>query len=159
MANVVPSEIQRIGHEEIHITWADGSKSVLANRALRLECPCAGCVDELSGKKTLDPSTVPDEIWPSTIELVGHYAIGIVLGVLYVAGAGWLSVSPGVLLVALGYGLATCVFPWFLMFPAFGFGLLGRRGPQELRLFRTSLINHLFYGFGLWWIAEVLRLG
>jgi ATP-binding protein involved in chromosome partitioning len=77
MASVVPSEIQRIGHEEIHITWADGKKSVLANRALRLECPCAGCVDELSGKKTLDPSTVPDEIWPSTIELVGHYAITI----------------------------------------------------------------------------------
>jgi hypothetical protein len=45
------------------------------------------------------------------------------------------------------------------MFPAFGFGLLGLRGPPELRLFTTSLINHLFYGFGLWWIAKVLRLG
>ena len=77
MANVVPSEIQRVGHEEIHITWADGKTSVLPNRALRLECPCAGCVDELSGKKTLDPNSVPDEIWPATIELVGHYAISI----------------------------------------------------------------------------------
>jgi len=90
--------------------------------------------------------------------LVGHYAIGIVLGILYVVGAGWLGVSPGLLIFALGYGAATCVFPWFLMFPAFGFGFLGLKGPPELRLWTTSLINHLFYGFGLWWIAKLLPL-
>jgi len=101
----------------------------------------------------------PEQVGEKRAALVGHYAIGIALGVLYVVGAGWLGVSPGVFLVALGYGVATCVFPWFLMFPAFGFGLLGLRGPPELRLFTTSLINHLFYGFGLWWIAKVLRLG
>ncbi len=77
MANVVPSEIQRVGHEEIRITWEDGKISILPNRQLRLECPCAGCVDEHSGKKTLDPKTVPEVIWPATIELVGHYAISI----------------------------------------------------------------------------------
>ncbi len=91
--------------------------------------------------------------------LVGHYAIGIFLAVFYVAGAGWLGVSPDVFLVALGYGFATCVFPWLLVFPALGFGLFGLRGPPELRLFTTSLINHLAYGFGLWWIAKVLPLG
>jgi hypothetical protein len=26
-------------------------------------------------------------------------------------------------------------------------------------MFKTSLINHLSYGFGLWWIAKVLPLG
>ncbi len=91
--------------------------------------------------------------------LVGHYAIGIALAVLYVVGAGWLGVSPGVFHVALGYGLATCVFPWFLVLPALGFGLFGLKGPRELRLFTSSLMNHLFYGFGLWWIAKVLRFG
>jgi len=101
----------------------------------------------------------PEQAGEKRAALVGHYAIGIALGILYVVGTGWLGVSPGVFLVALGYGVATCVFPWFLMFPAFGFGLLGLRGPPELRLFTTSLINHLFYGFGLWWIAKVLRLG
>jgi hypothetical protein len=40
-----------------------------------------------------------------------------------------------------------------------GFGVFGLRGPPELRLFTSSLMNHLFYGFGLWWIAKVLRLG
>jgi hypothetical protein len=87
---------------------------------------------------------------------VGHYAIGIALAVLYVVGAGWLEISPSVFFVALGYGLATCVFPWFLVFPALGFGWFGRKGPRELRLFTSSLMNHLFYGFGLWWTAKVL---
>jgi hypothetical protein len=85
--------------------------------------------------------------------------IGITLAVLYVVGAGWVGVSPGSFVAALAYGLATCVFPWFLVFPALGFGLFGRKGPPELKLFTSSLMNHLFYGFGLWWIAKVLRLG
>ena len=91
--------------------------------------------------------------------LIGHYAIGIVLAALYVVGAGWLGLTPRALLVALGYGLATCALPWFLMFPAFGFGLLGLRGPPQLMLIRTSVINHLFYGFGLWWSVNALWVG
>jgi hypothetical protein len=91
--------------------------------------------------------------------LVGHYLIGSTLAVLYVFGAGWSGVSPDGLVVALGYGLATCVFPWFLVFPALGFGAFGRRGPPELRLFTSSLMNHLCYGLGLWWSANVIPLG
>jgi hypothetical protein len=70
----------------------------------------------------------------------------------------WLGVSSKAILVALSYGFATSVFPWFLVFPALGFGLLGLTGPPELKLFRSSLLNHLSYGFGLWWVAKVLPL-
>ncbi len=28
-----------------------------------------------------------------------------------------------------------------------------------MRLFTSTVMKHLFYGFGLWWIAELLRLG
>jgi hypothetical protein len=45
------------------------------------------------------------------------------------------------------------------MFPAFGFGVFGRKGPPGLKLFTTSLINHLFYGLGLCWAANLLGLG
>jgi hypothetical protein len=85
--------------------------------------------------------------------------IGIALAVFYLAGAGWLGISPDLLLVALGYGFATTVFPWFLVMPSLGFGLFGLKGPPELKLFITSVTNHLSYGFGLWWIAKVLPLG
>jgi hypothetical protein len=104
-------------------------------------------------------AAAPERAGETLAALIGHYAIGIALAALYVVGAGWLGVTPRVLLVALGYGLATCVFPWFLMFPAFGFGLLGLRGPPELMLIRTSVTNHLFYGFGLWWSVNVLWVG
>ena len=106
-----------------------------------------------------DIASTPERPGEVRAALVGHYVIGITLAVLYVVGAGWLGVSPGVLLVALGYGLATCVFPWFLVFPSLGFGLLGLKGPPELRLFTTSVLNHLSYGFGLWWMSKVLPLG
>jgi hypothetical protein len=103
-----------------------------------------------------DIAAVPERPGEMRAALIGHYAIGVVLAVAYVLGCGGLGLSPGSILVALVFGLATCVFPWFLMFPALGFGLLGLRGPSELRLLSTSVLNHLFYGFGLWWIAMLL---
>ncbi len=104
-------------------------------------------------------AVAPEQAGEKQAALVGHYVIGIVLAVFYVAGASLLGVSPDVFLVALGYGFATTVFPWFLVFPALGFGLFGLKAPPELRLFTSSLMNHLSYGFGLWWIAKVLPLG
>jgi hypothetical protein len=104
-------------------------------------------------------ATTPEQPGEKRAALVGHYVIGVTLAVLYVIGTGWLGLSPSSFFVAVGYGLATCVFPWFLMFPALGFGLFGRKGPPELKLFTSSLMNHVFYGFGLWWIAKVLGLG
>ncbi len=106
-----------------------------------------------------DVAASPEQAGEKRAALVGHYVIGITLAVFYVVGTGLVRVSPGWFLAALGYGLATCVFPWFLVFPALGFGLFGRKGPAELKLFASSLLNHLFYGLGLWWAANVLRLG
>jgi hypothetical protein len=104
-------------------------------------------------------AVAPEQAGEKRAAWIGHYVIGIALALLYVAGAGWLGVSPDGFLAALGYGFATCVFPWFLLFPAMGFGSFGLKGPPELKMFRTSVINHLSYGFGLWWIAKVLPLG
>ena len=90
---------------------------------------------------------------------IGHYVIGVVLAIFYLAGTVSFGLSPDSLLVALGYGLATCVFPWFLVYPALGFGLFGLRGPSEMKPVMTSFLNHLFYGLGLWWSTNVLPLG
>jgi len=106
-----------------------------------------------------DIATAPERPGEARAAFIGHYLIGITLAVLYVVGAQWVGLSPASFLLAVGYGLATCVFPWFLVLPALGFGVLGRKGPPELRLFTSSLVNHLFYGLGLWWIAMLLQLG
>ena len=106
-----------------------------------------------------DIAASPEHAGEKRAALVGHYVIGITLAVIYVVGAGLTGISPGSFVAAVGYGLATCVFPWFLVLPALGFGVFGRKGPPELKLFISTLQNHLFYGLGLWWIANVLRLG
>jgi len=105
-----------------------------------------------------DIATLPKEPGETRAALVGHYIIGITLALFYVFGAGWVGLSPASFWVAVGYGLGTCVFPWFLVFPALGFGAFGRKGPPELKVFRASVLNHLGYGLGLWWIANMLPL-
>ena len=37
----------------LRIVWEDGHESVYLPFDLRMSCPCAGCVDESSGRRTL----------------------------------------------------------------------------------------------------------
>lgn len=59
----------------LRIVWRDGHVSEYAPRELRLACPCAGCVDEFTGRPLLDPATVPADLNPVSIEYVGRYAL------------------------------------------------------------------------------------
>lgn len=104
-------------------------------------------------------AAAPEQPGEARAALIGHYVIGIVLAVVYVVGAGWLGLSPGSFPVAVGYGLITCVFPWFLVYPALGFGAFGLKGPPEMKPLISSVLNHLFYGLGLWWSAKLLWPG
>ncbi len=106
-----------------------------------------------------DIANAPERPGEVRAALVGHYLIGIVLAVVYVLVADVVNVSPGAFPVAVGYALVTCVFPWFLVLPGLGFGAFGLKGPRELKLFTSSLLNHSFYGLGLWWSANALQLG
>ena len=58
----------------IRLSWSDGLESVLDVRALRISCPCAFCVNELTGKRVLDPATVSAEIGLKDMQPVGNYA-------------------------------------------------------------------------------------
>lgn len=89
--------------------------------------------------------------------IAGHYLIGSVLAVAYVNGALWLGLSPGDFLPAVGFGTATVVFPLFLVYPALGLGCCGRKAP-ELKPVQTSLLNHVFYGLGLWWSINAVAV-
>jgi ATP-binding protein involved in chromosome partitioning len=57
------------------VSWSDESQTCVAYRALRLACKCALCVDELSGKPLLDPSTVPEGIGVDGCQEVGLYGL------------------------------------------------------------------------------------
>ena len=72
----VPQAIHR-ADDVVTITWAEGHVGVYPARSLRLACPCAGCVEEMTGAPLLDPASVPDDVAPMRIALVGAYAIRI----------------------------------------------------------------------------------
>ncbi len=59
----------------LRISWQDGTSSEYEPRTLRLKCPCAGCVDEMTGIRTLRPETVPPDVYPKAIHYVGRYAL------------------------------------------------------------------------------------
>ena len=72
-----PVEISRSGESDVQIRWSDGKVSVFPARFLRMACPCAHCVDEMTGQRVLRESTVPQDVRPLAIAPVGRYAIEI----------------------------------------------------------------------------------
>jgi DUF971 family protein len=63
--------------DELVIDWGDGLVVHYPFFALRDACPCAGCVDEMSGKKTLDPARIAKDIHIRSCATVGNYALRI----------------------------------------------------------------------------------
>jgi len=60
---------------EVRIVWRDGHESVYASYSLRLACPCATCVDELSGIRRLREESMSKDVHPLAMEPTGRYAI------------------------------------------------------------------------------------
>lgn len=59
------------------VSWSDGGETSVPYRELRLLCPCAVCVDELTGERVLDPATVPQDVGVEKTEEVGLYGLRI----------------------------------------------------------------------------------
>ncbi|HWP84635.1 MAG TPA: DUF971 domain-containing protein [Terriglobia bacterium] len=72
-----PLEIGRANQHDVRIRWSDGSETVYPARTLRLQCPCALCVDETTGLRILKEPAVPQDVHPLRIDPVGRYAIAI----------------------------------------------------------------------------------
>jgi len=54
-----------------------GHRALFAARVLRLSCPCAECVEEMSGRPLLDPARVPPDVRPLRLSLVGSYGLRV----------------------------------------------------------------------------------
>jgi DUF971 family protein len=70
-----PKVIRRSDPTRVEIEWGDGWKSVFTPAQLRGLCPCAQCVSETTGVRTIDPRNVPEDLRQSDLAMVGNYAI------------------------------------------------------------------------------------
>jgi hypothetical protein len=84
-----------------------------------------------------------------------HYAIGISLALAFglMATTTWL--ERPTLLPALAFGLATSVFPLFVMQPSLGLGFASSRAPKPNQARVKSLMTHAVFGLGLYLMARL----
>ena len=61
----------------LRVTWDDGTIDHLPHLFLRTRCPCAGCVDEWTGKRLLNVTTIRPDVHPTSITEVGRYAMQV----------------------------------------------------------------------------------
>ena len=73
----IPTNISQADERTMQIDWSDGTQSRYDVFDLRVACPCANCVDEMTGKRLLDPATVDKNVKPKSIYSVGNYAMQI----------------------------------------------------------------------------------
>jgi len=75
---IEPREIMQEGNAGLRITWADDRVCQFQAPQLRRACPCAQCVNEWTGQRTLKPEAVSDELEIKDLSIVGRYALNFI---------------------------------------------------------------------------------
>lgn len=88
---------------------------------------------------------------------ITHYAVGVTFTAVLVllCGTGWLHAPAWGL--AMAVGMATVVFPLFVMQPAMGAGIASSRTPTPFKNCLRTLATHAIFGGGLYLSAVVLK--
>lgn len=76
-ASLFVRSIWQKDNHRFSIEWSDGVVQEFRLCDLQRNCPCAHCADESTGKRLLDPKTVPDDVRAIAIRSVGRYGIRI----------------------------------------------------------------------------------
>jgi DUF971 family protein len=72
---IEPTQIIEESNQEIAIKWSDDTETHYTAAQLRRSCPCAGCVNEWTGERMLEPGKIADDLTISHTSIVGRYAL------------------------------------------------------------------------------------
>ena len=72
-----PIRIEQYNATEMLIEWSTTERFALPFKDLRFHCPCAGCVDEMTGRRIVLRSSVRDDVRPAFVQVVGRYALQV----------------------------------------------------------------------------------
>lgn len=64
-----------VDNRELLIEWDDNHRSLYNFCDLRFLCPCAHCVDEMTGRRLINQQGLERDVRPLEITQVGHYAL------------------------------------------------------------------------------------
>jgi len=71
-----PTNIRALQSEQIlEVSWPEGRVDRFPYHRLRSECPCAGCRNEWTGERMLDPNSIRPDLKLEGMENIGTYAI------------------------------------------------------------------------------------
>ena len=72
---IEPREISQVTDTHLRISWADEKVCDYDAARLRRACPCAQCVNEWTGERTLKAEAISDEVEIKDVSIVGRYAL------------------------------------------------------------------------------------
>jgi len=91
--------------------------------------------------------------------LIAHYLIGIILAGIYLFIELNIPIIRNQPWMALIFGIATTLLPWFWLYPSIGLGIMASKTSKRSPFIITSLINHTDFGLGFFiWIILFRRL-
>ena len=64
-----------LSEQGITVKWSDDHEAIYPYRYLRGECPCAGCLEEMTGRRVVGPNDVPEDVEALDWMQVGSYAL------------------------------------------------------------------------------------
>ena len=88
---------------------------------------------------------------------ITHYLIGGIVALTYPVFylAFKVPMPSDHLFPALLWGLAKTLLPWFILYPAFGWGFFGIRASSGTRPLISTTISHVLYGLGLGIVLDI----
>jgi len=84
---------------------------------------------------------------------IAHYTIGVTLALVFVILIPGDWVARPTLLPALLFGIATVVFPFFILQPSLGLGIASSKTPAPAQARVKSIVTHTVFGVGLYLCA------